>query len=63
MAEASDFASLTAALVRRAPAPDWLDAEDDDDEVAATASGWQSDVRLFAITWAAGFVFFLTFIA
>jgi hypothetical protein len=63
MAEAPDFAPLTAALVRRARVPDWEAAEREPPADAATGPNWRSDVRLFAMTWAAGFVFFLTFIA
>lgn len=63
MADGSDFAPLTAAMVRRGPAPAWDGASEYEVEEAAPGPSWHADVRLFAITWAAGFVFFLTFIA
>jgi len=63
MADGSDYAPLTAALVRRSPAPAWIDAAEDEAVADAAVSAWYADLRLFAITWAAGFVFFLTFIA
>ncbi|MDB5684233.1 MAG: hypothetical protein JWM75_1931 [Sphingomonas bacterium] len=28
-----------------------------------SSAGWRQDLGLFALTWSAGFVFFLTFIA
>ena len=57
----SGSAPLTAAMIRRAPPP----AADGPlpIEAAAVSSAWREDVRLFAITWAAGFVFFLAFLA
>jgi hypothetical protein len=33
------------------------------DEPAAAEPRWRSDLRLFAITFAGGFVFFLTFLS
>ena len=62
MADAHGFAPLTAALIRRA-APDWTDQGDEPARERQGSPGWHADVRLFAMTWAAGFVFFLTFIA
>ncbi len=57
----SGHASLTAAMIRRAPPP--LADEPVAIEPAAPASSWRDDLRLFAITWAAGFVFFMVFLA
>jgi hypothetical protein len=62
MADAPDYAPLTAALVRRAAEPAWPD-ELPDAPAAAATSDWRGDLKLFAFTWAAGFVFFLAFIA
>lgn len=62
MAAAPDgFAPLTAAMIRRAS----LAAEPPAaaEQVAPSARGWRDDLRLFAVTWAAGFVFFLVFLA
>ena len=54
------FAPLTAAMIRRAPSPGVEPVPVASQEVAG---GWRDDVRLFGITWAAGFVFFLVFLA
>jgi hypothetical protein len=59
------FAPLTASLVRRAGmprpavAPRAIDAADELYE----EGGWRDDARLFAMTFAAGFLFFLVFLA
>jgi hypothetical protein len=66
MAAPRDHAPLTAAHVRRAAPPAWLDAPSEatfDIAEELAAWDWRGDLRLFAVTWAAGFVFFLTFIA
>ena len=64
MAQPPGFAALTDALIRRA-STSFHDGCPDGGAAwqAAAAPGWREDVRLFAITWAAGFVFFLTFLA
>ena len=56
----SVYSPLTATLIRRAPAPP--SAEPATIEDAAPRSAWRDDLRLFAVTWAMGFVFFLAFI-
>jgi len=56
------FAPLTATMIRRQvpPAPFAEPAAEPADEVAPR---WREDLRLFAFTWLAGFVFFLVFLA
>lgn len=61
MATESRHASLTAALIRRARPP--VGAEPGMIDAAVLPSAWREDVRLFAVTWAAGFLFFLAFLA
>jgi hypothetical protein len=62
MADAPEYAPLTASLVRRATPPAWLD-ELSEVQLEPAPSRWRGDLKLFAFTWAAGFVFFLAFIA
>ncbi len=57
----SSHAPLTAALIRRASVP--LLVEPEAIEPGAAPSSWRDNLQLFAITWAAGFVFFLVFLA
>ena len=72
MANDVRFACLTAGLVRRAvPSLDYTDhgderegaADDNAGQQVAARAGWRGDLRLFAAPWAAGFMFFLTFLA
>jgi hypothetical protein len=63
MADTPGFAPLTAALVRRAAAPERDGVSEEQVDEPQASVGWHADVRLFAMTWAAGFVFFLVFIA
>ncbi len=62
-ADESAYAPLTAAMIRRAPPlpaiePNAAGPVAEPDAPAA----WREDLRLFVVTWAAGFVFFLAFI-
>ena len=57
----SACAPLTAAMIRRA-APPAVGPSPIEPAAETPPSGWRDDLRLFAITWAAGFVFFLAFI-
>lgn len=54
-------APLTAAMIRRPLPPAATEPVASVEQPAHR--GWRDDLRLFAITWAAGFVFFLAFIA
>ena len=66
MADTPRFASLNAALIRRASGPfaDLPPVPAAMGRAEAVSRGtWREDLRLFATTWAAGFVFFLTFLA
>lgn len=63
-----DYAPLTAAMIRRAP-PLPMAKPVVAEQVAVESIGaitppsaWREDLRLFAITWVFGFVFFLAFI-
>jgi hypothetical protein len=57
MNQATPFASLTPAMIRRArlaPAQEALPPE--------SRSGLRDDLKLFAVAWLAGFVFFFVFL-
>ena len=58
----STHAPLTAAMIRRAAPLAAANAETFPPVEAAASSRWREDLRLFAVTWAMGFVFFLAFI-
>ena len=53
----ADFAPLTASFIRRGALPQPSVAR------IALSSSLAEDIRLFAITWATGFVFFLAYLA
>lgn len=66
MANEVRFARLSGTLVRRADRSfdhGYRDAAAPDEPQAGAKSGLLADLRLFAITWAAGFLFFITLLA
>lgn len=58
-AEPASFALLNATMIRRAARSD----PEPERQATADAPSWRDDLRLFVFTWAAGFVFFLAFLA
>jgi hypothetical protein len=60
-------ARLSAAMISRAHRPPVAGSRPvpraDALPAGESSAGWRQDLGLFALTWSAGFVFFLTFIA